>query len=63
VSADALIQAMTTPIEDARKTEDLEGKANSRIGLVIRLILFLIAAIWFVVGLFVYLRIMTSTHE
>jgi hypothetical protein len=54
---------MKTLMEDARKTEDLRGKANSWIGLVVRLILFVILAIWLVVGLILYIMIMTSTHE
>ena len=45
------------------ETEDSKGKATSRIGLVVRVILFVIAAIWFMVGLIVYIRIMTSTHD
>jgi cell division septal protein FtsQ len=48
---------------DAGKTEDLKGKASTGIGLVVRLILFVIVVIWVVVGLIVYIMIIPSTHE
>jgi hypothetical protein len=40
-----------------------QQKASSGIGLVVRLILFVIVVIWFVVGTIVYIMLMTSTHE
>ena len=61
--ADPTIHEMNTPMEEARKTEDLKGKSNSWIGLVVRLILFVLVVIWVVVGLIVYIMIMTSTHD